>query len=211
MAAIPKIVSDPILDAVDKIIEEREVITRNDAIVQQLPRYFTGIACKHGHVSERYTKTRICVECCVIHNKAKNGTRTEYHRKWKQNNKERHRELNKISRQRNPQALKERLKKYTKENPNILRVCGQNRRARERSAEGKHSLKDINNLLELQNFKCANCKKSIKTKFHVDHIMPLAKGGSNYKENIQLLCPKCNQEKHALDPIEWANKNGRLL
>lgn len=26
-------------------------------------RYFTGKPCKHGHVAERYTSTRACVEC----------------------------------------------------------------------------------------------------------------------------------------------------
>jgi hypothetical protein len=31
-----------------------------------LPRYFTGQACERGHVCERYTESRQCVECAKI-------------------------------------------------------------------------------------------------------------------------------------------------
>lgn len=40
---------------------------------------------------------------------------------------------------------------------------------------------------------------------------PLARGGSNWISNIQLLCPRCNTSKKALDPIVWAQREGRLL
>lgn len=40
-----------------------EIITRQDAMEQGLPRYFTGGPCKHGHVSERYTGNSGCYQC----------------------------------------------------------------------------------------------------------------------------------------------------
>lgn len=40
-----------------------EIITKQQAQAAGLQRYFTGKPCKHGHVSERYTSTGICVEC----------------------------------------------------------------------------------------------------------------------------------------------------
>lgn len=39
------------------------ITTREYAIEHDLKRYFTGEPCKNGHVSERRTNTRRCVEC----------------------------------------------------------------------------------------------------------------------------------------------------
>jgi 5-methylcytosine-specific restriction endonuclease McrA len=36
-----------------------------------------------------------------------------------------------------------------------------------------------------------------KEKLEYDHIIPVAKGGSNTERNIQLLCEKCNRKKAA--------------
>ena len=80
-----------------------------------------------------------------------------------------------------------------------------------RCADGKYTILDIQNIGNSQKWKCINCKKIIKRKYHIDHIMPIALGGSNHAYNIQLLCPKCNLQKNAKHPIDWANKNGRLL
>jgi 5-methylcytosine-specific restriction endonuclease McrA len=41
--------------------------------------------------------------------------------------------------------------------------------------------------------------------------MPLARGGSNDRLNLQCLCPQCNLSKNAKDPIAWAREQGRLL
>jgi 5-methylcytosine-specific restriction endonuclease McrA len=41
--------------------------------------------------------------------------------------------------------------------------------------------------------------------------MPIIRGGSNDRGNIELLCPKCNQAKAAKLPHEFAQENGRLI
>ncbi len=41
---------------------------------------------------------------------------------------------------------------------------------------------------------CAKCSKT-SDKWQVDHIKPIRDGGSNSKDNIQLLCLKCHKEK----------------
>jgi 5-methylcytosine-specific restriction endonuclease McrA len=63
----------------------------------------------------------------------------------------------------------------------------------------------------LQKSKCACCGKSLKHSYHLDHIMPIALGGTNTDDNVQLLTPSCNLRKSAKHPDDWARENGRLL
>ena len=42
---------------------------------------------------------------------------------------------------------------------------------------------------------CQLCKKTIKKAFDIDHIIPLAEGGSNEHANLQVLCKPCHFEK----------------
>jgi hypothetical protein len=53
-----------------------DVITRKEAKALGLKRYFTGKKCKHGHVAERKTMARDCVECIERYNKI--GRSDEY-------------------------------------------------------------------------------------------------------------------------------------
>lgn len=95
--------------------------------------------------------------------------------------------------------------------PDVYRAHAENRRARKLAVGGKYTAADIKALAVKQHHRCANCDKSIKDGYEVDHIMPLTKGGTNDIRNIQLLCQSCNRRKHTKHPIEWAQEQGRLL
>lgn len=101
---------------------------------------------------------------------------------------------------------------YKRRHPERVSAGRQLRRARLKGADGAHTGEQIRELLVKQRFKCAcGCARSIRSKYHIDHYVPLALGGSNDILNIQLLHPICNLKKGALHPIEWAKRMGRLL
>lgn len=52
-------------------------------------------------------------------------------------------------------------------------------------------------MLSSFNYRCADCgATNQETRLHIDHIVPISKGGSNKKENLQVLCKDCNLAKH---------------
>lgn len=99
--------------------------------------------------------------------------------------------------------------------PEKARIAGMERCRRRRAvkvgAGGEFTEEQVARLFTFQRGRCACCSSRLGEDFHRDHKNPLSRGGSNDILNIELLCPSCNQRKHAKDPIAWANENGRLL
>ncbi len=102
-------------------------------------------------------------------------------------------------------------KRWAAANPEKMRVHWRNKHARKRAAEGKYTHKDIAGLMAAQRGKCAYCRDSLRPGYHVDHIHPLSRGGSNWPRNLQLLCKTCNLAKCAKDPIVFSQEMGLLL
>ena len=85
------------------------------------------------------------------------------------------------------------------------------RRTRERNAGPLPKPKDIIELKKKQKNRCYWCYTDISVKYEKDHYIPICKGGDSSLHNFVLTCPKCNGSKNGRDPIEFANKLGRLL
>lgn len=83
-----------------------------------------------------------------------------------------------------------------------------NRRARIRAAPGRHDGADIERLLAAQHGRCWWCRKKTGSSYHVDHRIPIARGGTNDAGNLVISCPHCNTSKGSKLPHEW---NGRLM
>lgn len=206
------------------------LVTRSKARELGMQYYFTGNPCKHGHVAERRTSRGDCLECYLhrlseyreknadhisktnIEYKEKNKERyMENYKSWLSENKEYKYEYTRNWFRQNPEKRRDLAKKWRLENPERARKHARIGKARRRGAEGSYTPSDVDRMMDMQKNRCAYCRKSIAKEYHVDHIVPVSKGGSNFPDNLQLLCPSCNLKKGAKDPFDWANENGRLL
>lgn len=118
----------------------------------------------------------------------------EYQRKYREANRKRTREA---------------VRNWRNANPDKVNIKAQNRRAKIKGNGGKLSTDIVQALLTKQNNKCACCGADLmQAGYHLDHIMPIALGGTNTDDNVQLLTPKCNLSKGAKHPDDWAKEKG---
>lgn len=244
--------------------------------------FFTGIACRHGHLAERYAADGSCMQCKAEYREAHRSKLAEQARQWRLDNPEKaksygkdeharevrkahyektrdhqiakaiawnkanpekvaegmrrwyvrngdrqrekareeyaanpeyHREMAREWRLKNAEKHRENSRRWRRENPEKAAASTRNKKAMRRQAPGRHTADDVAAILKRQAFKCVECGVSIKKRVdrHVDHIIPLSRGGTNWPSNLQILCAACNMHKHATDPIDFARRKGRLL
>lgn len=195
------------------------IISKATALARGLPRYFTGRPCRRGHIAERYTLSLACVECKTLHSRSYyNDNKEHIDRQTNERGKQRRRENPEheraLQRQRyakNPQRANKYMQEWKIKNPGKKSIYARKCEARRKGAPGAYTVDDILDIKKQQKDRCAYCTVSIRAAFHIDHIIAIARGGSNDRKNIQLLCAKCNRSKHARDPINFARSIGRLL
>jgi 5-methylcytosine-specific restriction endonuclease McrA len=98
-------------------------------------------------------------------------------------------------RKQNPTRTRDIKRQYRFNHPERVRISNRNRYARIKGAEGKHTEADVIQQLELQNYQCCWCYKSVRDAYTVDHLISLDRGGSNGAENIVIACASCNSSK----------------
>lgn len=111
----------------------------------------------------------------------------------------------------NPKENNKRSLIWRMANLEAVRIHGHNRRAKKRQNGGVLSIGLSAKLFKLQRGKCACCGLPLGDNYHLDHVMPVALGGSNTDCNMQLLKQRCNHQKHAAHPIDFMQRRGFLL
>lgn len=84
------------------------------------------------------------------------------------------------------------------------------RRAR-KFANGCYAVtaEDVHRILARLNGACTYCRAPLSDGFHLDHVMPIARGGSHSIGNLTAACSRCNLSKGALTVMEWRMRQSR--
>jgi len=133
-----------------------------------------------------------------------------YRKKYAMLNKEARAEKSKEYRKQNKKAIAEQNKKYKKSERGILSTKNSdNKRRMMKLAKADGTIpqkmtfpltKELQELLHIQEYKCNNCRCDITNNHHLDHHIPLSKGGTHSISNVVFLCPTCNLTKSATMP-----------
>ena len=129
----------------------------------------------------------------------------EMARAWYHQNRERGIEYSRSYREAHPERIRVKNANWEKANRPARLAIAHRRRARKRNAPGSHTAADIEAKLTSQDGHCYYCSSSLANGYHVEHLTPLSRGGSDGIENIVLSCPTCNLRKHAKTADEFLN------
>ncbi|KEZ78338.1 HNH endonuclease [Salinisphaera hydrothermalis C41B8] len=58
-----------------------------------------------------------------------------------------------------------------------------------------------------QDWRCTYCGHHLTSR-HLDHVVPVSRGGTNNIENLQWLCPTCNLRKGTISSEKFISRNG---
>lgn len=97
------------------------------------------------------------------------------------------------------------VKEWVSKNPEARRMIANNYKHRRRAQErGGVSTARLRAWVDAQTKRCVWCSADCQVAFHVDHVVPLSKGGEHDLTNLAISCPTCNLRKQAKMPLEWA-------
>ena len=107
------------------------------------------------------------------------------------------------------EEARRRAAQWVRQHPEDHLAHSRNRKARILGNGGTHTAADVRSQYGRQRGRCYWCGKKVPWgKKHVDHVVPLALGGSNGPENLVVSCVRCNARKGAKHPMDFA---GRML
>jgi 5-methylcytosine-specific restriction endonuclease McrA len=112
----------------------------------------------------------------------------------------------------NAEAIKARVRDWVAQNRDRRRTIVTNYDARRRAWAGSGvSTSELRAWLISQPKRCYWCGSDCAENRHIDHYVPLSKGGKHELANLVIACGPCNLRKNAKDPLDFAREVGRLL
>jgi hypothetical protein len=114
-------------------------------------------------------------------------------------------------RQKNPERYSRYWKQWASENAEAVAEIGRMRRARQKGNPDSIGVPvwEWQKIVNRFGGCCAYC--GVKPEIiHMDHVVPLSKGGRHAAPNCLPACPKCNLTKHAMFLSVWRYRGRRL-
>lgn len=166
--------------------------------------------CKRcGTDTERYADGR-CKKCTLARHAlwaAENrDKRNAVSRAWNARNRDKKLQTAAEYREVNKDKINARRKEVRKYKPETERLKAAKRRTQKRAGGGKLSKDILARLLEAQKHLCACCGVPLNGVYHLDHKVPLSRGGTNTDDNVQLLLPVCNLKKYTMTHEEYTKR-----
>lgn len=107
-----------------------------------------------------------------------------------------------------PEKNTDRVRKWREDNPEEYKVQNKVIKARRRAA-GQMPTKDVlEELYEQSEDHCMYCGIRLFGEYHLEHMNPIVRGGSNEIENLAVVCADCNLNKGDKTFTEWVAVRG---
>lgn len=175
---------------------------RRAALESGVTTYYSAKRCPHGHDAARYASSGACITCVLA--RTKSQTEGGYYKTRYLDKRDEFLAACSERHAMNPSLGIARAKAWAKRNPTrrsaIARQYKARRRAQEEIGISGGTLADWT---LAQPKACFYCGKDCKDAFHVDHFMPLARGGAHVLTNLRIACVPCNLHKSNRDPRAW--------
>lgn len=125
-------------------------------------------------------------------------------RRWRARHPEKHAAQSREFYARHRERLKAKIAAYHAANPDVRRTGWERRRARLLNADGSYTTAEWLWVVAFYGGRCAYC--GAEGQLDADHRIPLARGGTNWIENIVPACRRCNNRKHTLTEDEFRER-----
>lgn len=129
-------------------------------------------------------------------------------------NREHFLELQKLSYLRNREKRIKDVKEYAKKNPHIrVKIVAIRRLRIEATIENESAIADFIRLVRNSKWVyCYYCDRRVSgKKAHIDHMVPLSRGGKHSPDNLCASCAPCNLTKHSKLISEWERQGQQIL
>lgn len=125
----------------------------------------------------------------------------------RESKKDEKREYDRAYREANADKCRENDRRKVKANPAAYQAIRNNYKHRRRAIEALGIESSVLAYWTAEQPKaCFYCGDDCIENFHVDHFMPLSKGGAHVLTNLRISCASCNLSKNASDPLEWIDR-----